>query len=76
MTEVSVNEFRENLEHYAAKVREEDIIVLSEGKPIMRITDPYRYRVEKVLSLRGIAKTEKKYESILHEKAGELADCQ
>ena len=72
MTEVSVTEFRRDLKKYAEMVKTEDIIVVSNGKQIMRVTDPSKNKVLKMKSLRGIAKTGKTPEEILKEKLTEL----
>ena len=72
MIEVSVTEFRKDLKKYARMVKTEDVVVMNNGKPIMRITDPTYSKVEKVLKLRGIAKTQRDYEEILKERINEL----
>lgn len=68
MTQISISEFRKNIKLYSSKVKEEDILVMSNGKPIMRISDPMKDKVEKMISLQGIIDTEKTFEEIMEEK--------
>lgn len=68
MTQISISEFRKNIKLYSSKVKEEDILVMSNGKPIMRISDPMKDKVEKMKSLQGIIDTEKTFEEIMEEK--------
>ena len=53
MTEISISEFRNNIKYYSSKVTEEDLIVTSNGKPIMKITNPNKNRRQIVESLYG-----------------------
>ena len=68
MTQISISEFRKNIKLYSSKVKEEDILVMSNGKPIMRISDPMKDKVEKMKSLQGIIDTDKTFEEIMEEK--------
>ena len=68
MTQISISEFRKNIKLYSSKVKEEDILVMSNGKPIMRISDPMKDKVEKMISLQGIIDTDKTFEEIMEEK--------
>lgn len=72
MTEVNVTEFRRDLKKYAEMVKKEDIIVVSNGKQIMRITDPTKNKVLRMKKLRGIAKTDLDPEDILKGRLAEL----
>ena len=72
MTEVNVTEFRRDLKKYAEMVKKEDIIVVSNGKQIMRITDPAKNKVLRMKKLRGIAKTDLDPEDILKGRLAEL----
>ena len=72
MTEVSISDFRRDLKKYAEMVKQEDIIVLNNGKPIMRISDPLKDKVREMKALRGIAKTNADPADILKEKLREL----
>ena len=72
MTEVNVTEFRRDLKKYAEMVKKEDIIVVSNGKQIMRITDPTKNKVLRMKKLRGIAKTGLDPEDILKGRLAEL----
>lgn len=71
MINISISEFRKNIKLYSEKVKNEDIIVVSNGKPIMRISDPMKDKVEQIKSLKGIIKTDKTYEEIME---GKLTD--
>ena len=71
MTEVTVTQFRRDLKKYAEMVKHEDIIVVSNGKQIMKVTSPTKNRVLKMKSLRGIARTDRDPDEILK---GKLAD--
>lgn len=68
MTQISISEFRKNIKLYSSKVKEEDILVMNNGKPIMKISDPMKDKVEKMKSLQGIINTEKTFEEIMEEK--------
>ena len=68
MKRISISELRKNIKLYSSKVKEEDILVPSNGKPIMKITDPMKDNIEKMKSLQGIINTEKTFEEIMEEK--------
>ena len=51
MTQITISDFRQNLKKYAEIVKHEDIIVVSNGKPVMRISDPARNRVDEIKKL-------------------------
>ena len=72
MTQITISDFRQNLKKYAEIVKYEDIIVVSNGKPVMRISDPARNRVDEIKKLRGIAKTSQSSEEIMENKIREL----
>ena len=74
MTQITISDFRQNLKKYAEIVKYEDIIVVSNGKPVMRISDPARNRVDEIRKLRGIAKTSQSSEEIMENKIRELLD--
>ena len=73
MTQITISDFRQNLKKYAEIVKYEDIIVVSNGKPVMRISDPVRNRVDEIRKLRGIAKTSQSSEEIMENKIRELS---
>ncbi|MBR2702461.1 MAG: hypothetical protein IKP88_07145 [Lachnospiraceae bacterium] len=72
MLQVTISEFRKDIKKYSELVKEQDIIVVSNGKPVMRVSDPMKEKITKIKSLKGIAKTELNYEDILKEKLTEL----
>ena len=72
MTEVNVTEFRRDLKKYAEMVKTQDLVIVSNGRPIMRITDPAKNKTLRMKQLRGIAKTDKDPEDILKERLSEL----
>ena len=72
MLQITISEFRKDIKRYSELVKEQDIIVVSNGKPVMRVSDPMKDKVTKIKSLRGIARTELNYEDILKEKLIEL----
>ena len=72
MTEVNVTEFRRDLKKYAEMVKTQDLVIVSNGRPIMRITDPAKSKTLRMKQLRGIAKTDKNPEDILKERLSEL----
>ncbi len=74
MIQITISDFRQNLKKYAEIVKHEDIIVVSNGKPVMRISDPARNRVDEIRKLRGIAKTSQSSEEIMENKIRELLD--
>ena len=74
MTQITISDFRQNLKKYTEIVKHEDIIVVSNGKPVMRISDPARNRVDEIRKLRGIAKTSQSSEEIMENKIRELLD--
>ena len=65
MTQVTISEFKKNIKYYSDLVKKEDILVLDNGKPIMRITDPLKNRTKRMKQLRGIIKTDTEFEKIL-----------
>ncbi len=72
MTEVNVTEFRRDLKKYAEMVKTQDLVIVSNGRPIMKITDPAKNKTLRMKQLRGIAKTDKDPEDILKERLSEL----
>ena len=72
MIEVNVTEFRRDLKKYAEMVKTQDLIIISNGRPIMKITDPAKNKTLRMKQLRGIAKTDKDPEDILKERLSEL----
>ena len=69
---VNITDFRKDLKKYAEMVKTEDIIVISNGKQIMKITDPAKNKVLRMKRLRGIAKTDQDHEEIMKEKLQQL----
>ena len=53
MMEVSISDFRNNIKHYSKKVLEEDLLVVSNGKPVMKVTNPNKNKMLIAKSLRG-----------------------
>ena len=72
MTEITVTEFRRDLKKYAELVKQEDILVLNNGRPVMMITDPMKDKIRAVKALRGIAKGNEDPEEILKERLKSL----
>lgn len=72
MIEVNVTEFRRDLKKYAEMVKTQDLVIVSNGRPIMKITDPAKNKTLRMKQLRGIAKTDKDPEDILKERLSEL----
>ena len=72
MTQISISEFRKNLKKYTDAVKEEDILVFNNGRPVMRICDPNRDKVVQLKKLRGIIKTDLTYEEIMEGKLTDL----
>ena len=72
MLQVTSYEFRKDIKKYSELVKDQDIIVVSNGKPVMRVSDPMKEKIIKIKSLKGIAKTELNYEDVLREKLTEL----
>ena len=69
---VNITDFRRDLKKYAEMVKTEDIIVVSNGKQIMKITDPAKNKVLRMKRLRGIAKTDQDPEEIMKGKLQQL----
>ena len=72
MIEVSVTEFRKDLKKYAEMVKTQDLVIVSNGRPIMKITDPAKNKTLRMKQLRGVAKADKDPEEILKGKLSEL----
>lgn len=72
MISISISDFRKDMKKYSELVKQEDIMVTSNGKPVMRIVDPAKDKKQKVLKLRGVVKSDKTYEEIMEEKLKEL----
>ena len=68
MTQISISEFRNNIKYYSNEVKKGDILVVSNGKPIMKISDPMKDNVARMKSIKGILKTDKSFEEIMEEK--------
>ena len=69
---VNITDFRRDLKKYAEMVKTEDIIVVNNGKQIMKITDPAKNKVLRMKCLRGIAKTDQDPEEIMKGKLQQL----
>ena len=72
MTQITVSEFRRDMKRYAELVKTEDIIVVSHGTPVMRISDPFKDRVLAVKQLRGSVHTDTDYDAVMEERLKEL----
>ena len=72
MTNVGISEFRKNIKHFSKVVEKEDLMIFSNGKPIMKVTSPYKNRIAQIKSLKGIAKTKESFEEIMAYKLKEL----
>ena len=72
MLSISITDFRKDIKKYSELVKQEDIMVTSNGKPVMRIVDPAKDKKKELIKLRGIVKTDKSYEEIMEEKLKEL----
>lgn len=68
MTQISISEFRKKIKHYSQLVKEEDILVVNNGKPIMKITNPTKDNIARMKSIKGIIKTDKSFEEIKEDK--------
>ena len=68
MTQISISEFRKNIKRYSQLVKEEDILVVNNGKPIMKISDPMKDNIARMKSIKGILKTDKSFEEIKEDK--------
>ena len=53
-------------------VKTQDLIIVSNGRPIMKVTDPAKNKTLRMKSLRGIAKTDQDPDEILKGKLLEL----
>lgn len=53
LTEISISEFRKNLKHYSSKVIEDDILVMNNGKPVMKVINPNKNKIILAKSLIG-----------------------
>ena len=72
MTEINVTDFRRDLKKYAEMVKTQDLIIVSNGRPIMKVTDPAKNKTLRMKNLRGIAKTDQDPDEILKGKLLEL----
>ena len=72
MISISITDFRKDIKKYSELVKQEDIMVTSNGKPVMRIVDPTKDKKQKLMKLRGIVRTDKTEEEIMEEKLKEL----
>ena len=72
MTEINVTDFRRDLKKYAEMVKTQDLIIISNGRPIMKVTDPAKNKTLRMKNLRGIAKTDQDPDEILKGKLLEL----
>jgi len=53
MTEISITEFRKNIKYYSEQVLKTDLLVMNNGKPVMKVTNPNKYKIQLVDSLIG-----------------------
>ena len=65
MKKVTISEFLNNMKYYAEIVLKEDILIERYGKPIFVISDPTKYKMERMKKLKGILNTDIPYEKIL-----------
>lgn len=65
MKKVTITEFLNNMKYYAEIVLKEDILIERYGKPIFVISDPTKYKSERMKKLKGILNTDIPYEKIL-----------
>ena len=65
MKKVTISEFLNNMKYYAENVLKEDILIERYGKPIFVISDPTKYKMERMKKLKGILNTDIPYEKIL-----------
>ena len=72
MLSISITDFRKDIKKYSELVKQEDIMVTSNGKPVMRIVDPTKDKKQKLMKLRGIVRTDKTEEEIMEGKLKEL----
>ena len=65
MKKVTISEFLNNMKYYGEIVLKEDILIERYGKPIFVISDPTKYKMERMKKLKGILNTDIPYEKIL-----------
>ena len=65
MKKVTITEFLNNMKYYAEIILKEDILIERYGKPIFVISDPAKYKMERMKKLKGILNTDIPYEKIL-----------
>lgn len=65
MKKETITEFLNNMKYYAEIVLKEDILIERYGKPIFVISDPTKYKMERMKKLKGILNTDIPYEKIL-----------
>ena len=65
---VTITEFLNNMKYYAEIVLNEDILIERYGKPIFVISNPAKYKMERMKKLKGILNTDISYEKILEVK--------
>lgn len=53
LTEISISEFRKNLKYYSSKVIEDDILVMNNGTPVMKVINPNKNKIILAKSLIG-----------------------
>ena len=71
MIEISISEFRKNIKHYSTLVLKEDILVVNNGKPVMKVINPNKSRLMLAKSLLGSV-PEANEEEILEDRIKEL----
>lgn len=59
MIETTISEFRQNLKKYEKLVKEDDILVYSNGNAVMKIEDPNKNKREAVKRLKNIIENNK-----------------
>ena len=72
MIQISISEFRKNMKHYSNIVKDEDILIINNGKPIMKIVDPYKDNISQIKSIKGILKSDKTYKELMESKLSDI----
>lgn len=62
MKKITITEFLNNMKYYAEIVLKEDILIERYGKPIFVISDPAKYKMERMKKLKEILNTDIPYE--------------
>lgn len=72
MTQIAISEFRNNMKKYTKLLEKDDLLIMSNDVPVMKITHPFKDRRLQMKKLKGIVKTDLEFEEVMENRLLEL----